>query len=119
MTFGALKDVATQQPLFTRQSWKEAENFLALIGSGYLSDPPGISLYQVRRKDKHGLNVYRCLRGTNSLEGGVHQNLNRRFGASNASVRLTVALMTEYKTRHNLDVRQKSVLKYILIILTY
>ncbi|KAG2224981.1 hypothetical protein INT45_000102 [Circinella minor] len=94
MTFGALKDATTQQPLFTKQSWKEAEIFLTHIGSGYLSNPPGISLYQARRKDKYGLNVYRCLRGTNSL-GGVYQNLNHRFGAPNASMRLTIALMTE------------------------
>ncbi|KAG2225277.1 hypothetical protein INT45_001501 [Circinella minor] len=104
MTFSALKYAATQQSLCTKQSSKEAENFLTLISSGYLSYLAVISLYQVRRKDKHDLNVYRCLRGTNSLEGGVHQNLNRRFDAFNASVKLAFALMTEYKTRHNLDV---------------
>jgi len=35
----------TEQPLFNKAAWKSAKNILALIQNGYLSDPPGITLY--------------------------------------------------------------------------
>ena len=85
ITFGPLKCTSSNHPLFDTQAWKDARNLLQLIGKGYLSDPPGVSLYIFRRRDENGLAVYHCLRGTNSLEGGVHQNLKRHFGAFNAS----------------------------------
>ncbi|KAF7722500.1 hypothetical protein EC973_003092 [Apophysomyces ossiformis] len=105
MTFGPLKCSATGQPLFNDQAWKEAANFLELVAKGYLSEPSEIPLYYPKYRDTDELTVYRCIRGTNSLEGGVHQNVIRRFGAYNATPRFACNLMTEYRTRHNLDVR--------------
>src|SRR6266566_580904 len=99
--YGVLKCAATGDPLFDKQAWNEASNFLTVIGKGYLSDPQSLSMYQAQRRDKHGLMVYRCVRGTNSLEGGIHQNVIRRFGAYNASPEFACNLMTEYRTRHN------------------
>jgi len=105
ITFGPLKCSSTRKPLFDHQAWKEAKNFLTLVAKGYLSEPEGQPLYHVRSIDSNGLKIYRCSRGTIVLEGGIHQNVIRRFGAFNASPKFACSLMTEYRTRHNLDVR--------------
>ena len=54
-------------------------------------------------KDKFCLTLYRCVRGTNSLQGGVHQNLIRKFGSFGAGPELANAMLTEYRLRHNID----------------
>lgn len=56
------------------------------------------------RKDRDGLPLYRCCRGTNSLEGGIHQNIIRKFGSFGASPELTDAVLADYRLRHNIDV---------------
>ncbi|KAK4510791.1 uncharacterized protein ATC70_005224 [Mucor velutinosus] len=50
----------------------------------------------------------KCIRGTNCLEGGVHQNLIRKFGSFGAGPELANAMFTEYRLRHNLDVGSKN-----------
>jgi len=72
---------------------------------GYYSDPPGIKLYTIQCQDKDGLNIYRCARGTNNVEGGVHQNIIKRFGSYNASPRFAVNLLRDYCLCHNLRVQ--------------
>ncbi|KAF7727172.1 hypothetical protein EC973_007947 [Apophysomyces ossiformis] len=104
MTFGPLKCSATGQALFNGQAWKEAANFLELVAKGYLSEPSETPYITQNAGIQMGLPVYRCIRGTNSVEGGVHQILIRRFGTYNATPRFACNLMTEYKTRHNLDI---------------
>ncbi|KAH7919165.1 hypothetical protein BV22DRAFT_1051234 [Leucogyrophana mollusca] len=101
-TFGPLKDAVTGQPLFNDASWKKAKNYIENIRMGYFSDPPGVKLYRVLRTDAKGLTVYRCTRGTNSVKGGVHQNIIRRFGTFNASPRFAVNLLRDYCLHHNL-----------------
>jgi hypothetical protein len=51
---------------------------------GYLSDPPGISLYYAVGVDHEvgGLPVWRCCRGTNFVEGGVHHSIHDCFPPS-------------------------------------
>lgn len=72
---------------------------------GYALDPPGVQLYiEIGKLDNLQLTLYRCIRGTNSLEGGVYQNLNRKFGLFGAGPELANAMLTEYRLRHNLDV---------------
>ncbi|KAJ3558593.1 hypothetical protein NP233_g11480 [Leucocoprinus birnbaumii] len=44
-TYGPLKDAKTGQPLFGDANWQAARNILTLIQNGYVSDPPGVSLY--------------------------------------------------------------------------
>ncbi|KAI0704374.1 hypothetical protein BC835DRAFT_1317043 [Cytidiella melzeri] len=104
-TYGPLKDAKTGKPLFKGEDqWQQARNILENIRMGLYSDPPDISLYTVRGQDKDGLTVYRCMRGTNSVEGGIHQNIIRYFGAFNASPRLSVNLIRDYCLMHNLRV---------------
>jgi hypothetical protein len=55
-------------------------------------------------KDKDGLPLYRCYRGTNSLEDDAHQNTIRKFGLFGASPQLTDAAMAVYRLRYNLGV---------------
>lgn len=86
--------------------WKQALSVLRTVQLGHASDPPGVQLYFASGiKDKYGLTLYRCIRGgTNSLEGGLHQNLIRKFGSFGAGPELANAMLTEYRLRHNLDV---------------
>jgi hypothetical protein len=51
-----------------------------------------------------GLPIYRCIRGTNSLEGGVHQNVIRFFGSFNAIPRFADSLLAVYRHMHNLKI---------------
>lgn len=104
--YGPLKDCKTGQPVFNEAAWNLAENTLENIRNGYYSDPPGIQLYMVIGQDKDGLTKYTCLRGTNSVEGGIHQNIRFRFGSYNASPRFAVCLLGDYVLNHNLVVSQ-------------
>ena len=54
--------------------------------------------------DKNNLPMYRCSRGTNSLEGGVHQNIIRKFGSFGAGPHMTDCMLADYRLRHNIDV---------------
>lgn len=103
-TYGPLKDAVTGQPLFNDASWEKARLVIENIKLGYYSDPPGHHFYTLQRTDKLGLNIYRCSRGTNNVEGGIHQNIIRRFGSFNASPQLTVNLLRDYTLTHNLEV---------------
>lgn len=102
--YGTRKDVKTGQPLFNRKAWDVARNVLENIRLGYFSDPPDVNLYFCMRRDKYGLNVYRCARGTNAVEGGVHQNLIRRFSSFNISPRHACNLLLDYSVTHNMRV---------------
>ncbi|CAO3630452.1 unnamed protein product [Mucor hiemalis] len=91
--------------LFDKFAWKQALSVLKTVQLGHASDPPGVRLYyKLGKKDKYGLDLYRCIRATNSLEGGVHQNLIRKFGSFGAGPELADAMLVEYRLRHNLDV---------------
>ncbi|CDO73771.1 hypothetical protein BN946_scf185015.g99 [Trametes cinnabarina] len=101
--YGALKDSTTGQPLFNQRAWEIAQNVLENIRLGYYSDPPDLALYFKIGEDKYGLTLYRCCRGTNDVEGGVHQNLIRRFTSFNISPRHAVNSLLDYVFTHNLE----------------
>jgi hypothetical protein len=105
--FGPLKDATTGIPLFNSGHWKTAKHVLDLIRNGFLSDPPGISLYTTIGIDKTagGLPIYRCARGTNFTEGGVHAHLRSHLPSSGASIRHMHACLLDFILRHNLLVR--------------
>lgn len=103
-TYGPLKDVSTGQPLFNDACWKKAENVLENIRMGFYSDPHHILLYRTHKKDKDRLPIYKCICGTNSIKGGVHQNLIHRFAPFNASPQFAVNLLRDYTLIHNLTV---------------
>jgi hypothetical protein len=103
-TFGPRCDATTKQPLFNEKAWNVAKNVLEHVRNGDYSDPPDMSVYFHVGKDKNSLNLYRCFRGTNDVEGGIHQNLIRRFTSFNVSPRRAVNMMLDYICAHNMQV---------------
>ncbi|KAI1787068.1 hypothetical protein LXA43DRAFT_1098652 [Ganoderma leucocontextum] len=104
-TFGPLKDAQTGLPLFNHAAWDVTKNILENIRLGYYSDPPGVQLYYEVGEDRHGLTLYRCCRGTNSVEGGVHQSLIHRFTSFNVSPRFAVNSLLYWAVCHNITNR--------------
>lgn len=106
-TYGPLKDATTGLPLFNAAHWKTAKNVLDLIHNGFVSDVPGIALYTQIAVDRKagGLPIYRCARGTNFTEGGVHTHLRSHLPSSGASIRHVHACLLDFVLRHNLLVR--------------
>jgi len=106
LTYGPLKDAATGLTLFGLQHWKTAKQILELIRQGFISDPPGIPLYTIICLDSAAgkLPIYRCSRGTNFTEGGVHTHLRSRLPTSGASVRHVNACLSDFVLQHNLRV---------------
>lgn len=95
--------------LFSKENKHKFECMLELVKQGYASDPTNISLYVPKTdkfgrnmKDKDGLQLYRCTRGTNNLEG-LHQFLTTSFGHTVAGPRysdnLSVILRHHYNWR--------------------
>ncbi|KAG6834894.1 hypothetical protein H0H93_006592 [Arthromyces matolae] len=102
-TYGPLKDAKSGLPLFNSAAWTIAKNILLLIQKGHLSDPPGIALYyQLGIDSKTGLPIYRCMRGTNMTEGGVHTHLRSRLPTSGVSIRHSHLSLLDFIIRHNL-----------------
>ena len=91
-------------PLFNDESWKKAKGILHDVKKGWISDTPGIPVYTFLGHDQNGLALYHCIRGTNSVEGGVHNPIRRNFASLNASVELADCLIADFRHRHNLDV---------------
>ncbi|KAL0567504.1 hypothetical protein V5O48_014489 [Marasmius crinis-equi] len=56
---------------FSKDSIAAADSLLESVKRGFLSDPPGIALYYIIGWDCDKLPLYRTIRGTNSIEGGV------------------------------------------------
>ncbi|KAF8074039.1 hypothetical protein FPV67DRAFT_1650749 [Lyophyllum atratum] len=73
--FGNSIDVSSKQPLFSKLAWKKAKAVIELARQGYLSDIEGIPMYERAGIDKHGLQKWKCLRGTNNVEGGPHGDI--------------------------------------------
>jgi hypothetical protein len=105
-TYGPIIDPDSKRPLFSADNWKTAKNVLDLIKNGYLSDPPRVALYTMIGIDKkNGLPIYRCARGTNSTEGGVHTHIRSRLPKFGASIRHVQASLMDFVLCHNLLVR--------------
>ena len=104
MCWGPVKCTVTGQALFNDETWKKAKAVLHDVRMGWVSDPVGIPLYTILCYDKWGLAIYHCIRGTNSVEGAVHNPIRRSFAAMNASIELTDCMVADYRHRHNMDV---------------
>ena len=116
--YGPLKDTSTHLPLFNQQNWKTAKQILELIQQGYVSDPPGIVLYSVIAVDAKADNlpIYRCSRGTNFTEGGVHTHLRSRLPTSGASIRHVNACLSDFVLQHNIRVRFNYIIYYSCLL---
>lgn len=103
-TWGPIRCSQTKAPLFSTQSHIQVVAILEKAKKGHISDPPGIPLYVLRRHDSNGLPIYRCIRGTNSVEGSVHMVIRRVFGTLNGSVELSDSLLADWRHRHNIEI---------------
>lgn len=108
-TYGSALDVKTNAPLFNKEAQKKATAVVELARQGYLSDVDGIVMYEKAGIDKYGLQKWKCLRGTNNVEGGPHGDIYRKFGALNAGPRLTVNCLTDHRTWYNLQAYAKHI----------
>ena len=90
---------------FSKDAREMSERLLDTARQGFLSDPPGIPLYYHMGIDRDGLTVYRTIRGTNSVEGGVHMAVRRVFGSLQASPELAECLLLNWMLRRNKTVR--------------
>ncbi|KAJ6558917.1 hypothetical protein B0H10DRAFT_1967203 [Mycena sp. CBHHK59/15] len=67
----------------------------------------GVTVYDKVGVDKYGLNLYDSRRGTNDLEGGLHSDIYRKFGALHTAPRLTVNSLADHRTHYNLQAMAK------------
>ncbi|KAJ7017554.1 hypothetical protein C8F04DRAFT_979056 [Mycena alexandri] len=104
--FTAWADVkcsVTNLPLFSAETRQKVQGVLNDVKKGWVSDPVGITVFTVEGIDKNSLTLYHCIRGTNSVEGAVHNPLRRNFAALNASPELADSLAADWRHRHNVD----------------
>ncbi|KAF8995410.1 hypothetical protein BDZ89DRAFT_1149619 [Hymenopellis radicata] len=94
----------TRGRFFCDEAKEMATRLLETVRLGFLSDPPEIPLYYLMGKDRNGLNIYRTIRGTNSVEGGVHMAVRRVFGSLKASAQLSESVLVYWIFRRNQSV---------------
>jgi hypothetical protein len=82
------KNSSTRGRFFSDEAKEMATRLLDTVCLGFLSDPMGIQLYFGTGKDHRGLTRYRTVRGTKSIEGGVHMAVRQVFGSLKASPEL-------------------------------
>ncbi|KAG1721544.1 uncharacterized protein EDB91DRAFT_1256467 [Suillus paluster] len=95
-TYGPIKDATTGQPLFNDRAWEIAKHIMENVQLGYYSDTADIDLYFEIGKDRHGLMLYRCCHGTNSVKGGVHHNLIWCYTSFNTLPRHAINVLLDY-----------------------
>ncbi|CAK5264360.1 unnamed protein product [Mycena citricolor] len=94
----------SQNVFFPPVAKEMADRLLETARLGFLSDPPNIPLYYIMGTDRDGLTVYRTVRGTNSVEGGVHMAVRRIFGSLRASPELAESIYCYWIFRRNQSV---------------
>lgn len=77
LTYGIIKYTVTGFPLFHRGAWDKSQK---LCSMPFEEDMCPIHPTSRFITDTNGLSTYRCSRGTNSVEGGIYQNIRRKFG---------------------------------------
>jgi hypothetical protein len=106
-----LKCARKKIKLFDAECHKAAKLMIEDVRKGWVSDPPGVALYNILRTDSKGLPIYHDIRGTNGLEGGIHGPVRSKFGSLGASVEMTVALLSDFCYRKNVEVRYELILQ--------
>ncbi len=102
-SWAPIKCVVIGQKLFTVETHKKAQSVLVEVQKGWISDPTFMSVYMKVGIDKDRLNLYHCIRGTNSVEGAVHNPIRCNFAALHASPALADALIADFCHCHNVD----------------
>ena len=97
-----VKDAKTNLPFFNGKAWNLYKSTLKHIRKGCLSDVPEVAYYVKVDEDSYGIPIFKCLRGTNALEG-FHQKLRQILRGYNISPRYAIALLYEFIHRWNHD----------------
>ena len=99
--YGGLIDKKTRQPLLRAEAREAVKRLRVHIKADCLTDPVGLPMYFQAGKDSAtGSILYRCIRGTNDLEG-YHLHM-RLLVAWCISPRLAHLLLLEHNFRWNL-----------------
>jgi hypothetical protein len=86
--FSLIIDPSTAMPFFHNTARKIFEQQMKYVKAGYLSDPPGMTMYVKIGAMTTGLPLYRCVRSTSALEGyHLHLRQTVSAGGKNASPR--------------------------------
>lgn len=107
LLFNGYKDIkcsvqhGRKQYFFSKEAKEMATRLLETARRGLLSDRIGMSLFFRMCTDRDGLTVYRTIRGTNSVEGGVHMTVRRVFGSLQASPELAECLLLNWIGHRN------------------
>jgi hypothetical protein len=98
------KDPSNGLPLLSTTELDRIErNLMTHVRNGCLSDVPGESLYFKHGQDSNGLNLFRCIRGSNCLEGGLHKNLSKKVSCVGASLKYADLFINYFIYRYNRD----------------
>lgn len=89
--------------MLTAGAEKSAAEILELIRQGTVSDPRGLEMYEEQARGADGLPLYRCLKGTNAVEG-LHAKLSKRFTAHNADPELVDCYLALSRYQHGTEV---------------
>ena len=85
---------------------KEFAKLSKHVEKGCLSDPAEAKLYRALTKDKDGLTIYHCARGTSAVES-FHQTLEMAFEPFNAGPRYSDCCLALLTYRYNIRASQK------------
>jgi hypothetical protein len=104
--FANLKDAKTGKQLFGKKAWNLYSSTLKHIKKGCLSDIEGLTYYVQIGEDSMGIPLFKCVRGTNGVEG-FHQKIRQLVRGFNVSPRFAITLLHEFIARwnHDIDVR--------------
>lgn len=94
--------------LFDDNTKREVAKLLIHAKRGCLSDPQNVPLYYEKGRDKDGLTLWRCVRGTSDVEGAVHQKISYKFRAWNAGPEYADSALAILRDRHNVRASQRN-----------
>ncbi|CAM9365309.1 unnamed protein product, partial [Hapterophycus canaliculatus] len=105
--FGNCVDNVSKEVLLRPKSLKAVDLLRKHIVAGCLSDPEGVAMYYAVGKTKDGLPDYRCVRGTNDVEG-YHRYLRTLLACYCASPALAHSVLLEFNFRWNVKMMVKN-----------
>jgi hypothetical protein len=91
--------------LFNERAIVAWKLMLKRVDDGFYSDPDGLVLYIQVGVTEDGLPVYKCIRSTSDVEGGVHSVLRGAVITKGASVEHIEASLRNFTLRQSTNVR--------------
>ncbi|CAN0051384.1 unnamed protein product [Ectocarpus sp. 12 AP-2014] len=105
--FGNCVDNISKEVLLRPKSMKAVSLLRKHIVAECLSDPDGVAMYYAVGKTTDGLVNYRCVRGTNDVEG-YHRYLRTLLASYCASPALAQSVLLEFNFRWNVKMMVKN-----------